>query len=347
MRRLIAILLGSAVCATTGLGQAEIVLRASAIVAGGPVTLRDVAELRGREALALADVVVAPDAGALIERDGWRRLELEAVRSALEAHEAPWGALTLRGGVCAVRIGAVGASGELVPSESRLGGVRGAPGEFGPETVGGMVTAQLARFLGVAPGDIRVDFDAADRASLSRPGEGLVVDARPTGLGERSPVALRVYRGDWIETETALRAQIEVRRRVATTRRDLRRGEVIGAEDVSMGEAWLKPDVAPASAPIGAVARAAIAAGQIVMTTDTEAPMVVRRRDRASVDIVSGTITVQVKMRALQDGRVGDVIQFESMEPDRRDRRQVEARVNGAGRAVAVVGSKGEMAHGN
>jgi flagella basal body P-ring formation protein FlgA len=188
-----------------------------------------------------------------------------------------------------------------------------------------------------------VQFDDAGGAALARPAEGLVVDARPTGLGERTPVAIRIYRGDWIETETTLRARIEVRRQVARARRDLRRGDVISEADVALGESWLAPDVAPAASPIGAVARGAIGAGQVVMQADTEAPLVVRRRDRVAVDIVSGTIIVQAKMRALQDGRIGDVIQFESMEPDRRDRRQIEARVNGAGRAVAVVGG---MANG-
>lgn len=340
MRRLLIILLGSAVCATTGLGQGAIVLRPSAIVEEGAVTLGQVAELTGREALALADAVVAPDVASLAERDGWWRLELDAVRAALEAQEAPWGALSLRGGACALRIGEPGAGGGSTASARRRGV---APGEFGAGTVGGMVIAQLARFLGVDEGDIRVKFDDADSALLARPGEGLVVDARPTGLGERSPVALRIYRGDWIETEATLRAHIEVRRRVATVRRDLRRGEVIAEADVSIGESWLTADVAPAASPVGAVARAAIGAGQVVMRADTEAPLIVRRRDRVAVDIVSGTITVQTKMRALQDGRVGDVIAFESMEPDRRDRRQLEARVNGPGRAVAVVG---DMADG-
>lgn len=336
MRRLLVILLASAVSATTGLGQGQIELRPAATVSDGPVTLGQVAELSGREALALADVVITDDPGALLETEGWRHLDLETVRAALDAHDAPWGALSLRGGACALRIGE--------PIEGAAAGqagqpMRRAPGGFEPGSVGAAVSEQIASALGVEPGAFRIAFEPADHAALARPAEGLIVKARPTGLGERTPIALRIYRGDWIETESTVRAQIEIRRQVATARRDLRRGEIISADDVSISEAWLAPDAAPAPDAIGAVARTHIAAGAIVMQTDTEAPLVVRRRDRVTVDIVSGTIEMQVKMRALEDGRIGDVIQFESMEPDRRDRRQIEARVNGAGRAVAMVGN--------
>jgi flagella basal body P-ring formation protein FlgA len=354
MRRLIAILLSSAVCATTGLGgglvgglmgggqgPGEITLRASAIVGEGSVTLKEVATLQGREAEALADVVVAADIAALPEHEGWWRLELAAVRTALDAHDAPWGALTLRGSACALRIGNAAFEGSAAGGEGRKGvGLARSAGEFAPGTVGAIVTEQLSQGLGVKPGDLRVTFDPVDRASLSRPAEGLIVRAQTTGLGARTPITLRIYRGDWIETETNLRARIEMRRQIATTRRDLRRGEVIGSDDVTLGSVWLTPDIAPAANPIGAVARASIAAGEIVKQTDTEAPLVVRRRDQVTVDIVSGAITVQTKMRALQDGAIGDLIHLETMAPDRRDRQRFEARVNDRGRAVAVVNDR-------
>lgn len=334
MRRFLGMLLGSAVLATTGLAQSAITLRPAARIADGPVTLRQVALLEGAAAEALGDLVIVESPAALEAADGWRLLELGQVRAALEAHDAPWGALTLRGGTCAVRIGdePAGAESAAAPGAGRLAS------EMPAGTVGAEVARQLAAFLAVDPAALRLRFDDADLATMDRPGAGIVIDARPTGLGERTPVALRIYRADWIELDTTIRIAMETRRPTATARRDIRRGEIIEAADVALDEAWLPPDAAPARDAIGAVARASIGAGQIVMQTDTEAPLVVRRRDRVTVDIVSGTIRMQVKMRALGDGCVGDVVEFETIEPDRRDRRRMPARVNAPGRAVALVG---------
>ncbi|MFG0283651.1 MAG: flagellar basal body P-ring formation chaperone FlgA [Phycisphaerales bacterium JB039] len=327
-------------CATTGLAQSEIRLLPAAHVPEGPVTLGAIAELRGPEAEALADVVVAPDAAALPLTDGWRTLALDRVREALDAQEAPWGALMLRGSACALRIGDEGQSGEVAAPV----GAAQLASRIEPGTVGAEVAARLGALLGVAPADLRIRFERTEADLMARSSAGLIIDARPAGLGARTPVDLRIYRGDWIELDTTIRVELELRRRTATTRRALGRGEIIEAADVAIDEAWLAPDVAaaPPGEVIGAVARSSIEAGHIVLATDVEAPVVIERRDRVLVDIVSGSILMQVKMRALEDGRIGDVIELESMEPDRRDRRRLEARVNGPGRAVALVGGPGE-----
>jgi len=64
---------------------------------------------------------------------------------------------------------------------------------------------------------------------------------------------------------------------------------------------------------VGREVKRAIAAGQMIETTAVQMPLLVHRRDTVLVEARTGAIVVRRRATALQDGSLGDVIQFASL----------------------------------
>jgi flagella basal body P-ring formation protein FlgA len=277
---------------------------------GRDVTLGDVAHVTGPRAEALRALVLVP---ARDLTDTSLTIDLARVRSAIDPRDAR--RIVIDGAACAVRVLSP-APAEPTPA---VAAATDAPPAPGAPTVRDSVLAALRLAFDVPAEDIRVTLSdsGAEAALLSTPAQGRTVDARPTGLGDRVPVQVTVYEGDRVVASGLVRAGVLLRREVALASAGVARGEALTAANIHSDIAWTPPsaDAVPLDAALGMVARRTLRAGQRLTRGDVESPVVVRRGDLVVVRSLAGAIVVRVEARALEDGRVGDVIRFQSERP--------------------------------
>lgn len=317
-------------------GAIRVTMRSTArVVDGSPVTLGDIAGVEGDAAERLRALVVLEVADG---DEGWVEIDGEHVRSLLRAHGVRGGTLELRGGSCAVLAmrattpAAREASVEtLAASEQTQEDLRG--------TVRERVEMAIAESLGVGRGDVRLRFDARDGDVLGEMVGDRALVARAAGMGDRVPVSLTVYEGDRVVESRVIRVGVEVQREVLVAARDLARGDALDGQSVRIEQRWLAPTVRPAALRGDAdrVCTRGVRAGRVIEEHEVTMPIVVRRGDLVSIHCVSGSLVVEMqRMRARGDGRVGELIEFESS-----DRSRVVARVDAPGRAV-IIAAHGE-----
>ncbi|HYE63040.1 MAG TPA: flagellar basal body P-ring formation chaperone FlgA [Phycisphaerales bacterium] len=298
------------------------------VQAGAPVTLGDVAELRGEAAGLSAVGVVA--SGEL--KTGSLRVELSRVRELVEQNGREMiGRTSFSGSACVVRV-ATGTPGAM-PVIEAAAPVEKKDAPKG-ETVRDHVRARIAQACGVDAADLRLNFEDGAEV-LDMPTAGRTVAVSPAAMGDKMPLTVRVYRADVLVAQQVVRVGVTVRRTVLVSSTPLSRGSAVNSESLEEQEQWLAPSVAPAtrSQVVGSVARARVEAGKVILAKDVEAPVVVQRGDLVSIDCVSGTVVVSTTARAKEAGREGDVIQFQSM----NSKKTFDARVNGPGKAVLVA----------
>ncbi|MCC6677065.1 MAG: flagellar basal body P-ring formation protein FlgA [Phycisphaerales bacterium] len=337
MNRAVAAFIAVIAAAGAVLAQGTIELRPVARLAGaGPVTLGDVAELRGPEAEALAGVVLDEEplsAGP----GGWRSVDIARVREVLgKRKEVNWSRLTLVGRVCAIR------REEPRPATPPELPESADPAEGRPMSeadmarcVRGMVWARIAEITGAGPERLRVSFDEQDRALLDQPVIGRRIELQPAGTSDRLPMQVTIFEGERIVASGTVRVDVKVKRPVLVVRRGLTRGQAITADDFTADEQWLAPRVRPATAAraVGAIARSALRAGEVLDESDFEAPLVVKKGELVTVHCLSGMVKVEMVARAMQAGRDGEVVAFQAAD----SKRTFQARMSGRGRAVVVT----------
>lgn len=319
-------------------GDDTVALRTSARVAG-EVRLADVAEIAGPNAAALGAIVLSPGVG----ENGWSRLTLDEVRAAVRA--APGvssGRTAFSGSACSIRRISTPEeeADQDAPPASPEAQSPAAPGV----TVRSLLPGRVAAALGLSPGELRLTFDENDRRLLDISAEGRTIEAWPTGMGDRLPVAVSVYERDAagniaLAAQGVVRVGVQVRRSAAVVRSELKRGQVISPEDVAAEERWMGPSsrpLSPAEVEGAMVRPLRISPGRVLEIGDVEPPIVVRKGQLVSVRCVAGTFVVRTTARAMDNARVGDVIRFQPLDVrDRRDTRSFEARVEGPGRAFS------------
>jgi len=322
-----------------------ITLRPSAIIASDrDILLRDVAVLRGG-AVELADHVIAPAHESRYDLSR-QTIGPDEVSTALgEIENLDWSLLMLRGAPCDVRVERmtnssstkeqIRASGEAL---NRFEGFT-IGSSIPAGTVRGYSAASLATLFGVSLGDVRISFERAGSALLDIDTHGLTVQANPLGAGDRVPVRIRVFDpgSEQLVRNDVVHARVEIRANCARLRSTLRRGGIVHADDVTFAHEWISPSLraSPADDVVGSALRRTLESGRVVTETDIEPPLLVQRGDKTAVHCLSGSLVLRVTARALDSGRRGEVIELESLEADRRERRRFSARVSGPGEVVA------------
>ncbi|TVQ59734.1 MAG: flagella basal body P-ring formation protein FlgA [Phycisphaerales bacterium] len=325
---------------------AEIALRQAARVApDAPLTLGDIADLRGEEALAHAGVVLVTRARDAAARTGWYEVRLDEVREALEREGVNWGRLSLTGSTCIVRVSRPPEISETNAAPTTVTGRdRAKRTPVGVDlgdgaTVRAYAQRALMRLYGVEASDLRVAFDPSDDALLDTRVWGRRIDVQPGGSSGSSRIMLNVwvYEGERIAASGVIRADVEVRRDVIVTTAALRRGDAIASEVLRQERLWMSPGGAAFITSLddaaGAHARTRVGVGTALRTDHIETPIVVRRNELVTVHCVSGGIVIRTPARAQGDARVGDVIEFRID----RTRRPFLARVGGPGIAVMLA----------
>ncbi|CAG0995182.1 hypothetical protein PHYC_02518 [Phycisphaerales bacterium] len=287
-----------------------------------PLVLAQVAEIVGPEAAKLAAVEVGTvSAGGSIQ--------IADVRAVLEkCGLANMGRIRLAGAACEVR-GALPAA-AAVPSPAPTAASKAAG-----ETVRTHVPARLAEFLGVRVEALRLTFEPADAALLDTALANATLSIQPTGSGDRVPLAVRLYDRDRIVASGSVRVGVLVRREALIAKSPIARGASISEDLFTREERWLPPSIEPATdATVGLVARSRIGGGEIIARSDIESPVIVKRGELVTVDCISGGFMVRSTARAMEQGREGQVIAFQSP----MSKNTFRARMSKPGQAVMVLG---------
>ncbi len=310
--------------------QDVVTLRDSAeLPAHGPITLGQIAELSGSQASALAGTEITPDSGAA-GADGWATIDAHAVREALRrAPGVNWGKLIVRGSACAVRRAGT------EPPKAAARPAPEPPANAGA-TVRAMVEQRVRESIGGADDEVRMTFEESDRALLDASVEGRTADIQLVGTSERQTVSVKVFEGLRQVAAGSVRVGVSVKRTVAVCTGGLRRGEALTAENFSVEERWIAPTVRPVdvSKALGRVARGRVDPGDIIEENDAESPVLVKKGDLVDVYCLSSSINLKSVARAMENGREGETIRFQT--PNAK--RPFLARVDGPSRAVTGVG---------
>ena len=313
--------------------------RSAHVAAAARITLGDVAVLDGAYAQSLRDLVIVVEARPA--RGHWVMVDLAMVRSALEAQGVRMSALDLSGRVCMVRVG------EATPTRTELPVKAEAQWHEhlvrdvqGTADVEGVIVRQLAQSLGLEPKDrIRVRFGPElDEAIELGAGLRMSIELKSEATGGAVLVGLTAYSGEGgVERAWTIKVEAQVWRTVLRMTRTVNRRQAIGAGDVVASQQWV--DVGDAIAHdlrevLGAEARVRLSEGAVVRTAQLQAPVAVRRGDLVQVHCLSGGLVVRGRARALEQGRIGDVIECRLEDA----RGSFLARVDGAGRVVVEAG---------
>jgi len=302
-----------AFCAS-GVHAATISLRASARVdAETPITLGEIASLKGEEAEDLAEAPIVSSIADEANGRAWLRIEVADVRAALDAAGVNWGRVALRGSACTARIG-FAPTPQAEKDEGRQRDERMGPVDLGgAPTIRRHVAATLVKHFGVPADDLRLRFSSGDRDLLERRTHGRRVEVQPLGLGSLTPVRIRAYEGERVVMDESLRVEAQVQRDVIVASVDLRRNESLSGDDLERAQLWLDPAervVASLDEAVGKRTRRRVDAGEALTPEALESPIVVRRGEVIHVRCLSGGIVLTAKARALDDARAGERIEL-------------------------------------
>ena len=311
--------------------QDVVTLRDSAeLPAQGPITLGQIAELSGAQAAALAGTEITPDSRAA-GADGWATIDAQAVREALrKAPGINWGKLIVRGSGCAVRrAGAERPKAAAQPAPE--------PPVDAGSTVRAMVEQRVRDAIGGTDDEVRLTFEESDRALLDASVGGRTADIQLVGTSERQTVSVKLFEGLRQVAAGSVRVGVSVKRTVAVCTGGLRRGEALTSDNFTVEERWIAPTVRPvdASKALGRVARGRVDPGDIIQENDAESPVLVKKGDLVDVYCLSSSINLKSVARAMENGREGETIRFQTPSA----KRSFLARVDGPSRAVTGVGT--------
>lgn len=327
-------------------------LPAAFVDADRALTLADIADMSGQDALDAAEVRVlsAEDLRARMGLSGSARVSLADVRAALARSRQSVSRLAISGSACDVR---VLASKDPVPAEAPRpvrtveAGPKVASALIAPTGPGGLhpaIARALVALFQVSPDQLRLTFDPRDDAFLSAAREGTSVLARPLNTSPFSgsvAVEIRLLEDG---RETALKTigvKAELLRTVARLTRTVGKRTPISESDIESIEQWVAPGAVDASGASGAsdagrmlgqLTRSRLEEGTVLTPELLVPPLAVKRNEYIEVWVYKGNLAVKARAMALKEGAVGDVI------PARLDRQRAPfpVRLEGDHRAVAV-----------
>jgi flagella basal body P-ring formation protein FlgA len=326
-----------------------VVLRSAASVSPGKITLGQIATLQGGQSEALSGVVIADDLSQIPNS----RVTIDAVMEIVHAASAARrgsinaGRIAFHGSVCLLTRGAAIET-EVNPTAPEPAGPTMPPIPEG-EMVRGVVAERLPVMLGLDPSRTRLTFDDADRRLLSGLATGQKIDLKVLALADRVPVLVSIYSehkpGEYtLGNSTTIRVGVEVERTVVTTVAPMKRGDVIESSHITTQTEWLTLTKKPLEAgeAVGSVVKVGkVGSGMALMSGDVEPAVVIRKGQVVTVHCISGPFIIKTQARALESGRIGQIIKFAPMDVrDRKDTRNFLAKVETSARAIMSVGSE-------
>ena len=338
MRLALAILLTLALRAADASAQTSIALRPSATVEPGrAIRLKEVATLAGPDADRLGEAVVLDAPSGTSGSTATPTIDLSAVRAVLDRAKVNWGRVTLSGSRCTLNRGLPQA--EPAPVAAHKSAVAFEQADaIPPGTFKAVIASRLADLYSVAPDALRLAFRAADDDRVFLAGAvpaGQRVEATPgaSSTSGRLSVRVDVYKASSLVWSRTITVDALVRRVAALTSSPVDRGTALDAGALTTEERWLSPS---ADVPlreedlVGQTVRKRLEPGKPISRDDVRPPVVVSRGDVVWVHVLSGTVSMKAKARALDSAVDGDEV---SLQLD-GSKKVFKARMSGRGTAV-------------
>ena len=308
------------------------------------VKLRDIAELRGADAQALAEVVV------LARRDPGQQavLSIQDIRDSLGLAGAHWGRINLNGGSVIVhsgrdaKVGPVTAMTALslaaapaeIPVDREI--AQSADELINAPTLGGMVARFVTTRLQVDPKQIRLAVDSREAALWNATPNQARFELEPLGSAssDRIEFIVRRWGAGGVESRQTLSVRPTVLTTTAAAGADIERGATISERDIQLTSLWLPPSqdsvLAGPADVIGKVAGKRLRAGDAIRKQHVRSALIIERGDRAIVRCLVGGVVIAMQAEAMADGGRGDAIEFRKL----GERQTFVAAITGPGEAV-------------
>jgi|GEM_PF-3439897 len=182
----------------------------------------------------------------------------------------------------------------------------------------------------------RIRFDETERIQkiLDTPMSNRTVVINENGRSKKVSCEILVLENEQIILETSIRFHVEVLRKVRVTSEQIRRGEVIDEQRTVVESRWLSPlsAIADATSSLGLSCKQTIDPGEMLTSVMLEEPIIIRRGQFVTARSFHGSASVTMSVRAMANGRLGELIQLES-----RDHTQhFTARVAAPGRVIIL-----------
>jgi len=143
--------------------------------------------------------------------------------------------------------------------------------------------------------------------------------------------------------ELSIFARVRVERDVVTAVKPIRAGQRISADMVKLERVMLGPDGRDAFEKVadvlGRITSRSIGKGEFIRRSDLRLPVIVRRGDVVMIVARCGMIKVTTRGKAVEDGRLGDVIEVENLNSKRR----IHAEVTGPGVVMVRLGGMDDV----
>ncbi len=341
---------------------------------GAAVLLSDLAVITGDDAEKLSKTVILPRPASDGQSVGGE-IDVQQVRTALDSAGVNWAKVTLHGSRTRLLVsddarpatdGHAAPAGSAPSLDGRSAGPLGGPvagtvnGAVsltpsgvpqslydtgnGP-TLREIVGQRLAAMYEVAVDDLRAEYDNTPAVKyldlpIGEVAEVTVLPQASTGT-TRIPLRIELRRRDGIIDYRTLAARVELKRTVAVVSAPIDRGELITEDLIRVETRWISPAAdAPLSRDriIGASAKRRIDTGRLVTRGDVQPPIVVQRGETVKVRIISGTIQMEMRAKALSTARDGESVTLQSEGSKKTFIAKMEGRL-----AIADIGSSSQQ----
>ena len=283
------------------------------------VRLGEVAALDGELALSLAETVVFT---ADPEATWPQTLRLGDLRDLLSERGVNMGLISLTGGECALRpafrpraMENGSQTDDTLTAAPQSPEITLAADFIDEPTLRGVVARFLAEEMFEVPAHrLQLTFKCVADADLALPADAHEFEILPEAspVSPQIPLRVNVFQGRRIVATVRLTAAVAIEREVLIVQRHVSRGEEIAPADLQPETRFVEPhpsravgDVALAA---GQKARGRLVPGQILRKDDLEAPIAIARGADAILCVRSGPFVLRMDVRALDEGRVGEVI---------------------------------------
>lgn len=339
MRPALAILLALAFSAAAASGQTSIALRPFATIEPGrAVRLNEVATVAGPDADRLGEAVVLELPAGTSGSGARQTIDLATVRAVLDRAKVNWGRVALSGSRCTLNRSAEEAAPEPPAATHRATVAFEQADTIPPGTFKAVIASRLADLYSVAPDSLRLAFRSADDdrvflAGAVPAGQRVEVAPGASSASGRLSVRVDVYKASSLVWSRTITVDALVRRVAALTSSPVDRGTALDAGAFTTEERWLSPS---ADVPlrqedlVGQTVRKRLEPGKPISRDDVRPPVVVSRGDVVWVHVLSGTVSMKAKARALDSAVDGDDVPLQLD----GSKKVFKARMSGRGTAV-------------
>lgn len=292
------------------------------------IYLRDIAEIRGQEALRYTDVKIAT------VRDPERVLELHVreVRLALDDAGVHWGRVNLNGSRVLVRPRGRMISSPPMAMSSVSVDVEAEKNDRGRkrdqrssvlaedviklDTLRSAVASFLAANMDIDPEQLKLEFDNRDDDALDASLGSLRFEIEPitSVRSNRVELAVRIWDENRVHERMTVRIMPTIYMPVVMMKRDVSRGSVVTEDDVEVVHQWLPPIhsglVTREQEAIGRIATIRLSAGEALRDQHVRRETLVRRGDLVVVRALVGGSVLSIQAEARAAGSEGDTIEF-------------------------------------